>query len=82
MRVSNELGAGHPKAAKFAVIVSVATSAFLGLIFMAVALIARKQFPKFFSDQPDVIRETSKLGYLLGVTMLINSIQPVLSGNP
>ncbi|KAH7673584.1 multidrug resistance protein MATE family protein [Dioscorea alata] len=80
VRVSNELGAGHPKAAKFAVIVSVATSAFLGLIFMAVALIARKQLPKFFSDQPDVIRETSKLGYLLGVTMLINSIQPVLSG--
>ncbi|KAM0937379.1 putative multi antimicrobial extrusion protein [Dioscorea sansibarensis] len=80
VRVSNELGAGHPKAAKFAVIVSVATSAFLGLIFMAVTLIARKQLPKLFSDQPDVVRETSKLGYLLGATMLINSIQPVLSG--
>ncbi|XP_008797000.1 protein DETOXIFICATION 33-like [Phoenix dactylifera] len=80
VRVSNELGANHPKAAKFAVIVSVSTSLFFGFIFMAIVLIFRKHIPKVFTDAPELMRETSKLGYLLGATILLNSIQPVLSG--
>ncbi|XP_078176062.1 protein DETOXIFICATION 33-like [Carex rostrata] len=80
VRVSNELGANHPKAAKFSVIIAVITSAFIGLIFAIIVLIERKQLPKFFTDSPDLINETSKLGYLLAATIFLNSIQPVLSG--
>ncbi|XP_077233581.1 protein DETOXIFICATION 33-like isoform X2 [Tasmannia lanceolata] len=80
VRVSNELGAGHPKAAKFSVAVAVSTSALIGILFMAVVLITRSDFPKLFTDKPVVISETSKLGYLLAATILLNSIQPVLSG--
>ncbi|ONK64893.1 uncharacterized protein A4U43_C07F31170 [Asparagus officinalis] len=80
VRVSNELGAGRPKAAKFAVVISVLTSGLLGFIFMVIVFIARKHLPKLFTDIPEVIRETSKLGYLLAATIILNSIQPVLSG--
>ncbi|XP_010941865.1 protein DETOXIFICATION 33 isoform X1 [Elaeis guineensis] len=80
VRVSNELGANHPKAAKFAVVVSVSTSVFFGLIFMVMVLIFREHAPKLFTNVPELVRETSKLGYLLGVTIFLNSIQPVLSG--
>ncbi|KAG6535165.1 protein DETOXIFICATION 29-like [Zingiber officinale] len=80
VRVSNELGANRPKAAKFSIAIIVTTSTFFGVIFMAIAFIFRQQLPKFFTDEPDVIREASKLGYFLGALILLNSIQPVLSG--
>ncbi|KAG0466174.1 hypothetical protein HPP92_017754 [Vanilla planifolia] len=80
VRVSNELGAGHPKAAKFSVVIAVSTSALLGLLFMAIIFGGRTYLPKLFTDEPDVVKETSRLGHLLGATIFINSIQPVLSG--
>ncbi|PKA65958.1 Protein transparent TESTA 12 [Apostasia shenzhenica] len=80
VRVSNELGSSHPKEAKFAVVIAVLQSALLGLILMAVVIGGRTYLPVFFTDDPEVVREASKLGYLLGITILINSVQPVLSG--
>ncbi|XP_020096121.1 protein DETOXIFICATION 29-like [Ananas comosus] len=80
VRVSNELGANHPKAARFSVIVTVSTSAFIGLIFMVIVIVERKQLPKFFTDIPELVREASELGYLLAATIVLYSIQPVLSG--
>ncbi|KAJ8621056.1 hypothetical protein MRB53_029585 [Persea americana] len=80
VRVSNELGAGHPKAAKLSVAVAVTISALLGVLFMVVILITQSDFPKLFTEKPEVVRETSKLGYLLAATIFLNSIQPVLHG--
>ncbi|CAO2194806.1 unnamed protein product [Urochloa humidicola] len=80
VRVSNELGANHPKAARFSVVVATATSAAIGLVFTAIALAARKQMPRLFTDDGAVVKETAKLGYLLAATIFLNSIQPVLSG--
>ncbi|KAF8674841.1 hypothetical protein HU200_047972 [Digitaria exilis] len=80
IRVSNELGANRPKETKLAVVVAVSTSAFIGAIFMAFALIWRTSLPKFFSDSPKVIDGASRLGYLLAVTIFMSSIWPVLSG--
>ncbi|CAL9172603.1 protein DETOXIFICATION 29-like [Musa acuminata AAA Group] len=80
VRVSNELGANRPKAAKFSVVVVLTTSVLIGTVFMAMALIFRKKLPEFFTDVPEVINEASKLGYFLGAIILLNSIQPVLSG--
>lgn len=81
VRVSNELGAGHPRAAKFSIVVSVLTSAFFGILFTVLILATESQFPKMFTDKPVVIRETSKLGYYLAATIFLNSIQAVLLGN-
>ncbi|CDO97089.1 unnamed protein product [Coffea canephora] len=80
VRVSNELGAGRPKAAKFSTVVAVTTSTIFGIIFTVIILATKGQFPRIFSDKPEVIRETSKLGYFLAATVFLNSIQPVLHG--
>ncbi|KAK3021791.1 hypothetical protein RJ639_045113 [Escallonia herrerae] len=80
VRVSNELGAGRPKAAKFSVVVVVVISILFGIMFTAGVVAAKGYFPKLFSGKPEVIRETSKLGYFLAATILLNSIQPVLHG--
>ncbi|OVA18639.1 Multi antimicrobial extrusion protein [Macleaya cordata] len=80
VRVSNELGAGHPKAAKFSLVVAVSTSILFGILFTAAILASRDQFPKLFTSKPIVMKETSKLGYFLAATIFINSIQPVLHG--
>uniref|UniRef100_A0ACD5W841 Uncharacterized protein n=2 Tax=Avena sativa TaxID=4498 RepID=A0ACD5W841_AVESA len=80
VRVSNELGANRPKAANFAVIMAVSTSAAIGAVFLAVFLIWRTELPRFFSDNDEVVSEAGKLGYLLAATIFLNSIQPVLSG--
>ncbi|XP_058081016.1 protein DETOXIFICATION 33-like [Magnolia sinica] len=80
VRVSNELGAGHPTVAEFSVVVAVSMSALFGILFTAAVLITRNHFPKLFTDKPEVIRETIKLGYLLAATIFLNGIQPVLHG--
>ncbi|KAK6136814.1 hypothetical protein DH2020_029449 [Rehmannia glutinosa] len=49
VRVSNELGANNPKAAKFSVVVSVVTSTLFGVVFTAAILATRDYFPRFFS---------------------------------
>lgn len=80
VRVSNELGANRPKAARFSVIMAVSTSAAIGAVFLAVFLVWRTELPRFFSDNDEVVSEAAKLGYLLAATIFLNSIQPVLSG--
>ncbi|CAI0377153.1 unnamed protein product [Linum tenue] len=80
VRVSNELGAGNHKAAKFSVMVTVTTSTILGLIFAAAVLATKNEFPKLFTSKPEVIHEASKLGYFLAATIFLDSILPVLHG--
>lgn len=80
VRVSNELGAGNPKAAKFSIVVTVWTSIIFGILFTAVILATKNDFPKLFTSTPLVMSETSKLGYFLAATIFLNSIQPILHG--
>ncbi|GAB4837939.1 hypothetical protein Ancab_027467 [Ancistrocladus abbreviatus] len=80
VRVSNELGAGNAKAAKFSILVTTLTSAVLGLVFTSIILGFKNQFPKLFSKDSVIIDETTKLGYFVAATIFLNSIQPVLHG--
>ncbi|KAL3734099.1 hypothetical protein ACJRO7_023449 [Eucalyptus globulus] len=80
VRVSNELGAGNAQAAKFAVMVVSVTSVTIGVIAMAVVFVTRDYFPYLFTSSEAVAAETTKLAFLLGFTVLLNSLQPVLSG--
>ncbi|KAL8542850.1 hypothetical protein ACS0TY_003657 [Phlomoides rotata] len=80
VRVSNELGANNPEAAKLSVLITVLTSTIFGVVFTVAIIATKNTFPKLFSTKEQVIKETSKLGYFLAATMFLNSIQPVLHG--
>lgn len=80
VRVANELGAGNGKGAKFATAVSVVTSLIIGIFFWMLIMIFHKQFGYIFSTSKPVLDEVSNLSLLLAFTILLNSIQPVLSG--
>ncbi|XAR48100.1 hypothetical protein NMG60_11030813 [Bertholletia excelsa] len=80
VRVSNELGAAHPRTAKFSVAVAVATSFLIGLLLSFILLIARNQYPAIFSNNEEVKEIVSELTPLLGICIVINNVQPVLSG--
>ncbi|KAF5955668.1 hypothetical protein HYC85_008524 [Camellia sinensis] len=81
VRVSNELGAGNARTAKFAVLVVSVTSVSIGVVAMAIVFATRDYFPYLFTTSDAVAEETTKLATLLGFTVLLNSLQPVLSGN-
>ncbi|KAL3514586.1 hypothetical protein ACH5RR_027303 [Cinchona calisaya] len=80
VRVSNELGAGNAEAAKFAVVVVTITSLSIGVLAMVLVLATRDYFPTLFTHSEAVARETTRLAALLSLTVLLNSVQPVLSG--
>lgn len=80
VRVSNELGLGHPRAAKYSVYVTIFQSLLIGILCMAVILATREYFAIIFTDSENMQRAVAHLSSLLGVTMLLNSIQPVISG--
>jgi multidrug resistance protein, MATE family len=78
--VANELGAGKGHAAKFAMIVSVVTSLFIGIFFWALVLSLDDKIALIFTSSEAVLNAVDKLTVLLASTILLNSIQPVLSG--
>ncbi|XP_047342532.1 protein DETOXIFICATION 27-like [Impatiens glandulifera] len=80
VRVANELGAGNGKAARFAAINAVIQSTILGIIICVLILVFYDPLVYIFTSSSDVISAANKLAVLLGVTILLNSIQPVLSG--
>ncbi|KAK4722480.1 hypothetical protein R3W88_012713 [Solanum pinnatisectum] len=79
VRVANELGAGRGKAAKFAAVISVIYSTMIGLVFCILIMIDQDKFALFFSSNFDVLKVVKKISYLLTLTILLNSVQPVLS---
>ncbi|OIT07170.1 PREDICTED: protein DETOXIFICATION 33-like [Nicotiana attenuata] len=80
VRVSNELGAGRPKAAKFSVVIAVITSTIVGVVFTVAVIATKNYYPRMFSDKLEVLHETSKLSYFLAATIFLMSIQPILHG--
>ena len=79
--MANELGAGNGKGAKFATIVSVVESTVIGLVFCALIMILHSKIAYIFSSSTDVLQAVDGLAFLLAITILLNSVQPVLSGN-
>ncbi|KAK4436598.1 protein DETOXIFICATION 35 [Sesamum alatum] len=80
VRVSNELGLGHPRAAKYSVYVTLFQSLLIGILCMIIVLATRNQLAMIFTDSKEMQKAVAKLSGLLGVTMLLNSVQPVISG--
>ncbi|KAH9791432.1 protein DETOXIFICATION 41 [Citrus sinensis] len=80
IRVSNELGAAHPRVAKFSVIVVNATGILISIVFCAIVLIFRVGLSKLFTSDSEVIEAVSNLTPLLAISVFLNGIQPILSG--
>ncbi|XP_008787420.2 protein DETOXIFICATION 35 [Phoenix dactylifera] len=80
VRVSNELGCGRPRATKYAVIVVIVESLMIGILAMITILVTRNSFSVIFTSDRDLQRAVADIAYLLGITMVLNSVQPVISG--
>uniref|UniRef100_A0A7N0ZS56 Protein DETOXIFICATION n=1 Tax=Kalanchoe fedtschenkoi TaxID=63787 RepID=A0A7N0ZS56_KALFE len=79
VRVSNELGGGHPQVAKFSVFVVSGTSLLISIIFSAIILICKTGLSKLFTSDAEVIEAVSNLTPLLAISVFLNGIQPILS---
>ncbi|XP_022887084.1 protein DETOXIFICATION 35-like [Olea europaea var. sylvestris] len=80
VRVSNELGLGRPRATKYCVYVTVFQSLLIGIICMIIVLATRNYLGLIYTNSENLIRAVAHLSGLLGITMLLNSVQPVISG--
>lgn len=80
VRVSNELGSGHPRRAKYSVMVTVTESLVIGIVSMCIILMTKNYFAVVFTDSKEMRKAVSRLAYLLGITLVLNSVQPVISG--
>ncbi|XP_026444054.1 protein DETOXIFICATION 27-like [Papaver somniferum] len=80
VRVSNELGTGNGKAAKFASIVSATTSLIIGIFFCTLIMIFHDKLATLFTTSNVILQAVDSLALLLALAILLNSIQPVLSG--
>ncbi|KAK0581372.1 hypothetical protein LWI29_012986 [Acer saccharum] len=80
VRVSNELGSGHPRAAKYSVIVTVIESLFIGILAGIIILATRNHFSMIFTSSKEMQKAVAHLAFLLVITMVLNSVQPVISG--
>ncbi|KAL8191786.1 hypothetical protein R6Q57_028517 [Mikania cordata] len=80
VRVSNELGAGHPKSASFSVIIVTTSSFIISLICAIILLCVRHVVSYVFTGGETVANAVSDLTPLLALSVILNGIQPVLSG--
>ncbi|XP_058094179.1 protein DETOXIFICATION 40-like [Magnolia sinica] len=80
VRVSNELGARHPKSAAFSVVVVNVISFIISVIAAVIILALRDVISYGFTEGKAVADAVSDLCPLLGLTLILNGIQPVLSG--
>ncbi|PWA50586.1 multi antimicrobial extrusion protein [Artemisia annua] len=80
VRVSNELGAGHPKSAAFSVVMVTLSSFVISSICAIILLALRHVISYAFTDGETVANAVSELTPLLAVSIIFNGIQPVLSG--
>ncbi|CAB4301899.1 unnamed protein product [Prunus armeniaca] len=69
VRVSNELGSGRPRAAKYSVYVTVFQCLLIGIFFMIVILITKDSFSLLFTSDKELQQAVAKLAYLLGVAI-------------
>ncbi|KAF7833391.1 protein DETOXIFICATION 41-like [Senna tora] len=80
IRVSNEIGASHPKVAKLGVLVVNGTSMIMSIILGAIVVIFRDGLSKLFTSDSQLIQAVSNLCPLLAISVFLNGIQSILSG--
>ncbi|XAR50240.1 hypothetical protein NMG60_11004510 [Bertholletia excelsa] len=79
-RVSNELGAGQPAAAKHAVKVVIFLALTEGSIVSLIAILFRHEWGYFYTNEKEVVNCMASIMPLLAVSNFMDGIQAVLSG--
>lgn len=80
VRVANELGRGSASAARFSIWVTVLTSLSIGFVLFLFFLFVRGRLAYIFTESDAVAKAVDHLSPLLAISILLNSVQPVLSG--
>jgi len=80
VRVSNELGAGNSRAAAFSVVMVTMTSFVISVIFAIVIFLLRNIMSYAFTEGEEVSHAVAELSPFLAVSVILNGVQPVLSG--
>ncbi|KAK8526114.1 hypothetical protein V6N13_017179 [Hibiscus sabdariffa] len=80
VRVGNELGAGHPKSAAFSVVIVTMFSFIISVAAAIIIMFLRHVLSYGFTEGEVVAEAVSDLCPLLALTLILNGIQPVLSG--
>lgn len=80
VRVGNELGAGNPKSAAFAVVVVNVVSFCIAVVEAIVVMALRHVISYVFTSGETVADAVADLCPFLAVTLILNGVQPVLSG--
>ncbi|TYI36327.1 hypothetical protein ES332_A03G133600v1 [Gossypium tomentosum] len=80
VRVGNELGAGHPKSAAFSVVIVTVLSFIISVAAAIIIMVLRDVISYAFTEGEVVAEAVSDLCPLLALTLILNGVQPVLSG--
>ncbi|KAK4843064.1 hypothetical protein QYF36_003486 [Acer negundo] len=79
-RVSNELGAGHPEAARLAVCVVLVVAITVGLVVGSVLILIRNVWGYAYSNEIQVVKYIASMMPILALSNFLDGLQCVLSG--
>lgn len=79
-RVSNELGAGNPQAARCAVRVAMLITVSGVAVISTILFITRRSFGYIFSNEEEVVHYVESMAPLLCLSVILDNLQGVLSG--
>ena len=80
-RVSNELGAGRPAAAKLAGCVVVSMATIEGLLLATILILIRNVWGYAYSNEQEVVEYVANVVPLIAVSSFLDGLQCVLSGS-
>ncbi|KAL2480961.1 MATE efflux family protein [Abeliophyllum distichum] len=80
VRISNELGAGRPRAARLALFMAVIMVAAESAVAVAVIVLGRRIWGYCFSSEPTIVSYVSDMMLLIAVTNLADGVLSVLNG--
>lgn len=80
IRVSNELGAGHPKAAPFSMVIAILSSSIISIFLAIVALCLHHQLSYIFTTGLVMSNAVAELSPFLAIVIILNGVAPILSG--
>ncbi|KEH26665.1 putative multi antimicrobial extrusion protein [Medicago truncatula] len=80
IRVSNELGAGHPRAVRLAVNVVVVIAIIEGILVGAVIILIRNILGYAYSNEEEVVKYVATMLPIIAVSNFLDGLQCVLSG--
>ncbi|GMP47946.1 hypothetical protein CsSME_00015477 [Camellia sinensis var. sinensis] len=80
IRVSNELGAGRPQAARLAVCIALSLVVTEGILVATIMILGRKFWGYCYSTEEMAVRYVAEMMILLSGSHFLDDIQSVLSG--